>query len=889
MWQRVRSLLRALTSRVDFEDGMSDELRFHIEQYTEDLLRLGVSAEEASRRARIEFGSLNSVKGECREARGLQLFDELARELRYAVRRLRKTPGFTITALLTLAVCAGANLTIFAAIDSVLLRPLPFPEPSRLMTVFNTYPKAGVERDGSSLTNYYERRGKIPAFDSLSIYRFETAIVGQPGSAARQEVTEVSPDFFSTLGAGPVMGRTFREEETTGENTNVAILTDSYWRQRFDADPHVLGKQIRVNSRPLTVIGILPATFRFLSSEARLYLPLGSSPEARAPLQRHSGGNLTQMIARLKPGATIGQAQAQIDAQNTALEVDDPQAKMMADAGFRSLVVSLHGDHVAAIRPTLLLLQAGVLTLLLIGTINLANLLLIRANARVKELAVRQALGASRWQTICESVVEATLLTVTGGSLGVAMAAGGIRLLGALGVERLPLGSQIAFDPRLALVGLAAAVGMGIILAVPIAWFNLRQHLDNALKSETRGGTTAHAAQRLRHSFTVAQIALSFVLLAGAGLLGLGLKRAMEVSPGFEADHVLSAQISLIGDKYPSPKAGLDFSETLVRKLDSQPGISSAGVVNNVPFSGHSGKSAAYVVGHTLRPGESPQGHYSYGVGGDYFKAMGFRLVEGRFLTAADSRRQQRVCVVGRDFARYYWPNSSALGHRIFQGSGRGPEAEAFTVAGVVDAVKQAGLTDEAAQGAAYYPYIYHPDSHIFVVARASVPPQSLALTLEKVVRQINPELTVDDIQPMDARIADSLIARRSPALLAGMFSAIALLLSAIGTYGVLSYAVAQRRREIGVRLALGARPEQIRGHFVLLALRLLAAGAVLGLMGAWLTGHAMHAVLFHVRPFDATTLLIAAAVVSAVSLGACLVPASRAARIWPMEALAEN
>ena len=556
MWQRLLSLLRALTSRGAFESGMSDELRFHIEQYTDDLLGSGVPAEEASRRARLEFGSLNSVKGECRKARGLQLFDELARELRYALRRLRKTPGFTITALLTLAVCAGANLTIFAVINSVLLRPLPFHEPSRLVTVFNTYPKAGVERDGSSITNYYERRGKIPAFGSLSIYRFGTAIVGQPGSAERQEVTEVSPDFFSTLGVAPVMGRAFREEEMTAENTNVAILTHSYWTQRFNSDPHVLGKQIRVNSRPLTVIGVLPASFRFLSSEARLYLPLASSLEARSPLQRHSGGNLTQMVARLKPGATIGQAQAQIDGQNAALEVDDPQAKMMADAGFRSLVVSLHDDHVAASRPTLLLLQAGVLALLLIGTINLANLLLIRANARVKELAVRQALGASRWQTVCESVVEATLLTVAGGSLGVAMAAGGIRLLGALGAERLPLGSQIAFDPRLALVGLTAAIAMGIILAVPIAWFNLRQHLDNALKSETRSGTTTRAAQRLRHAFTVAQIALSFVLLAGAGLLGLGLKRAMEVSPGFEADHVLSAQISLIGGQIPGAVGG---------------------------------------------------------------------------------------------------------------------------------------------------------------------------------------------------------------------------------------------------------------------------------------------------------------------------------------------
>src|SRR5580704_4412925 len=250
MFKRLRSLFRVLTRRHDFENGMTEELRFHIEQYTDDLVRSGVSQEEAARRARIEFGSLNSVKGDCREARGLHLFDELLRELTYAARLLRKTPGFTATALVTLAVCFGANLTIFAAIDSVLLRPLPFPEPSRLVTVFNTYPKAGVERDGSSLTNYYERRGHIPAFTSIAIYRYGTAIIGEPGSTEREQVMRVSPDFFSTLGLGPVMGRTFSEEETSYQTDNVAILSDTFWRQRYNADPNVIGRQIRVDGLP---------------------------------------------------------------------------------------------------------------------------------------------------------------------------------------------------------------------------------------------------------------------------------------------------------------------------------------------------------------------------------------------------------------------------------------------------------------------------------------------------------------------------------------------------------------------------------------------------------------------------------------------------------------
>ncbi len=889
MFKRIRSVFRALARRRNFEDGMTEELRFHIEQYTSDLVRSGVPCEEAARRARIEFGGINSVKGECRQARGLHFFDELGRELRYAARLLRKTPGFTATALLTLALCLGANLTIFAVIDSALLRPLPFPEAGRLVTLFNTYPKAGVDRDGSSITNYYERRGRIPAFSSLSIYRYGTAIIGEPGATQLEQVTRVSPEFFTTLGVGPAFGRVFTDAETTYQTDSVAIFSDAYWRQHFNADPHVIGRQIRVDSLPKTVIGVLPPGFRFLSSEAQLYFPLASDSEQRAPLQRHSGGNVIQMIARLKPGATLAQAQSQIDAQNTRLETDDPQAKMMAEAGFRSLVVPLHADYVAALRPILLLLQAGVLTLLLIGAVNLANLLLIRANGRAKEVAVRQALGASRRYVISEVVVETTLLTLAGGLLGLAVGAGGIRLLASLGADRLPLGSHIAFDARLVLVAIAAAVIMGVVLAAPIVWFNLRRHLGNALQSETRGGTTGHAAQTLRHSFIVAQIALAFVLLAGAGLLGLSLKRAMAVSPGFRPDHVLTGQISLPSKSYPDGVSRLAFAERLDDELGHQPEVLSAGIVSNVPFSGKSGKSAATVKGHVPRPGESPRGHYSYGVAGDYFRSMGFSLLAGRFLTDSDSRRARRVCVVDEDFARYYWPHASALGQRLFEGSEETNDAQAFTVVGVVGAVKQAGLTDDAAQGAIYYPYVFRTDDKVFVAVRTSLRPESFALTLQKTVRQVDPELPVSDIQSMDTRIADSLVARRSPALLGGLFSCIALLLTAIGTYGVLSYAVAQRRREIGLRMALGARPEQIRQQFFSLALRLLAAGTMLGIVGAWLTGRAMRTVLFHVPALSITTFAAAVAVMTVISLVACLLPAQRAARISPVQALADQ
>jgi predicted permease len=890
MLQRLRSLFRGLFQRRRFEEAMAEEMRFHIAQYTEDLVRAGVSPAEAARRARMEFGSVDGAKDDCREARGLRLADELSRDARYAVRLLRKTPGFTVTALATLALCLGANLAIFAVVDSVLLRPLPFPESDRLVGIFNTYPKAGVPNDGISITNYYERRGgQVAAFQSVAIYRESTAIVGESGATAREYVSLVSPEFFATVGIGPVMGRAFSEAETTYQTNSVVILTDAYWRQRLDADPGVIGRTIRVNGAPMTVVGVLPPSFSFLSSKARLYFPLASAPEQHQPDRRH-WGSAGQMIARLAPGVAMTEAQAQIDAHNTALEAKaGPKAKEMAEAGFRSLVVPLHADHVASIRPTVLLMQAGAALLLLIGTVNLVNLLLIRASSQLKDIAVRQAIGASRHHVVSQVLVETTVLTTMGGLLGLIAGFGGIRLLTALGADHLPLGTHIALDARLVLIAMAGAIVMGIVIGLPIVWYNLRGHAASALQMESRSSTTGRLAQRLRHAFVIAQMALAFVLLASAGLLALSLRQAMAVSPGFQPQRVLTGQISLPYKAYPNPASGVAFTERLMDALQRQPGVAVAGFVDNVPLSGRSGKSAATIKGRTPQPGEAPRGHYSYSVGGDYFTAMGFTLREGRFLTPDDARGTARVCVVDDDFARYYWPRGGAIGQRLFEGSAEGKEAEAYTIVGIVGSAKQAGLTDEVAQGAIYYPYARRPQDSLFVVARGTPHADSLGLTLQQVVRQLDPDLPVNDVQSMDTRIADSLIPRRSPALLAVAFAAIAVLLTAIGTYGVLSYAVAQRRREIGLRMALGARPDQVRAQFLSLALRLLATGTALGLLGAWLTGHAMQTLLFHVPAVHVATLAATAAIMTIVCLVACLLPSHRAARISPMEALTDQ
>ena len=808
-------------------------------------------------------------------------------DLRFALRQLRNSPAFTVTALATGAICLGANLAIFAVINSILLRPLPFPESERLVTIFNTYPKAGVDRDGSSLTNYYERRGSIPAFASLSIFRMTTEVVGETGSTEQEKVMRISPDFFTTLGVGPVIGRSFNELETiTPIENQAAIVAYAYWRQHLSADPHVLSRAIRVNGVPRTIVGVLPPDFRFLSSEAQIFLPLTSRLDQRTPSQRHSGGGGTHMIARLKPGATIADAQSQIDAHNAAVEKDDPRASAMADAGFRSPVLPLHADHVRAIRPTLWLLQGGALFLLMMGVVNLVNLFLIRASGRMKDIAVRRSLGATRRHVVTHVLVETLLLTVLGGLLGLAVGASGIRLLAVLGADRLPLGAHIPFDGTLAAIGLAGAVLMGVVIAAPIAWFNLRSDPEQALRTESRTGTISGAAQRLRHGFVVAQIALAFVLLASAALLGLSLVKAMAVSPGFRAEHVITGQFTLPYAPFPSGSPQrVAVLDRLLGAIGQQPGVAAAGIVTNLPLSGEDGKSAITPRGYVSRRGESLHGHYLYGVTGDYFAALGIPLREGRFLTSADSHRPDRVCMVDEDFSRRYWPSGGALGQRVFQGTDS-DDTQLITIVGVVGSVKQADMTEPEGQGAVYVPYRSRDGANIFVVTRTSQVPEAFAETLRKLVRAADPELAIDDIHSMETRIAESLIGRRSPAVLAGIVAGVALLLAAIGTYGVLSYTIVLRHREIGVRMALGAQTRQIRTQFLSLGLRLLAAGIVLGVMGVWVIGKTMQAVLFGVPEFHIVTVIATTLVMAAVSMVACLIPARRAARVDPMIAL---
>lgn len=808
------------------------------------------------------------------------------RELNQTLRRLAREPGFTATVLLTLALCLGANVTIFAVVDAILVRPLPFADPERLVVLTNGYPGAGVPRAGSSMTNYFERREALKAFSSIAIRQQGDAIIGEAGAPTRVPRDRVSPEFFSTLGVPLAMGRSFTEEELAYARSGVAIVTDAFWRTYFQSDPKVLERTFIVDGLPVSVVGVLPTGFRYLSGRAQFYIPAASNPDERAPDRRHS--NNFEQIGRLAPGVTLAVAQSQLDAFNQSQVETDPHRALLQGARFATTISDLHADHVRDVRSILWLLQGGVLFLLLIGGVNLVNLLLVRASGQAKERAVRQALGASAGDIGLGILRETVVLSVLGGLLGLGLGAAGIRLLALLGTDQLPLGAAIGFDLRIGALAWGLSWVVGAVLAIPVIVFALRGRLASVLHTESRGGTVSRAAQRLRHGFIVAQVALAFVLLAGAGLLGLSLKKVLATPAGFDAVPVLSGRIALPWKNYPKNETRLAFVERLLPALGAQPGVTRIGLTTALPFSGRNDNNAIAVEGVVLSDKDPIRAHYTAGVAGEYWQTLGIPLLEGRFLEAADQHGSQQTCVVDAELARRYWPNASAIGRRLTNGP-TFEEAKAFTIVGVVGTVKQADLSETQAQGTVYFPYRYYTSNALAIVARTALHPNALGPTLQKAVLQLDPELPLDDLKPMQGRIDESLVTRRSPAVLAGIFAAVALSLAAVGTYGVLAYAVGQRRREIGVRMALGAQPQQVLAQFLGLGLKLLLGGVALGILGAWGTGLAMQSILFGIQPLHPGLFALTAALMSGVVMLAVLVPSHRAACLSPIEALRED
>ena len=821
-------------------------------------------------------------------------------DLKYAVRQLSKSPGFTSVAILSLGLCIGANLTIFAVLDAIVVRALPFPEPDRLVVVHNAYPAMGIERGKATIGDYYDRRKAIEAFESIAMFQERPFVIGEAGSTRLVEVGLVTPDFFQTLGVPLAMGRAFTGAELDYGSSPIAILTDRFWRTHFESDPNVLGRTFMRDGLSATVVGVLPSNFRYLSSKVEIYFPLGHFPKHRVSpgrhtqrARRHDG----QMIARLAPHASTVDANSQLSVLNARLLADDPMAKGTKDKAYHSWVAPLHADHISSVKPILMLLQSGVLCLLLIGSVNLAGLLMIRASGREKEIAVRKALGAGRGHLACQVLIETLMLSLGGGVVGVLLGVLGLRLIEQLGTGMLPLGANISFDGRIAIASIIASVAVCAGIAIPLIWINQRDTSNVSLNSETRGGTSSRSVQRVRHTFVVAQIAIAFILLCGASLLSVSLKRALENSPGFEVEHVLTGGLSLPWRDYGPDSSRVAFVRSLLDRLRAQPGIKWVAISSALPFT-NAADAPTTVLADTSEPGahRTLRAHHFSTVTSDYLQAMDIPLLKGRFFEDSDSGLKgvewydtdangpPRVAVIDEVFAQLHWPDGDAIGRRFSTNPAAFDKRTTYTVIGIVGKVKQIDLAETEELGAAYLPYVKVPEFHVIV--RSPLSANVMASTLEKVVGELDPNLPIYDISTMQTRIDDSLVMRRSPAILATVFAAVALLLAAIGIYGTLAYGVAQRRREIGVRMALGARRRQIGSQFLYMGIKLFAAGALVGTMGAWTAGRIMQSILFQVPPFHVLSLIGTAVAIALVTLIASSIPAIRASRINPMEAL---
>jgi predicted permease len=800
-------------------------------------------------------------------------------EFHLAVRRLAKSPGFTVTVLLTFALCLGANVALFAVVNAVLIRPLPFPHPDQLVSVFNQYPKAGIDRGGASVPQYLARRKGIAAFADAACFFNWGFTLGDDMVPEHVESSIVTPSFFHVLDVSPELGRTFKEEESLQGKNDVVILSDELWRRKYAGDPGVIGRKIKLNGTSQTVVGVMPQGFSFGTSKAQLWTPMIFTDDERA-IERHD--NSKSMIARLRPGSTVAEAQSQIDALNTYLVEQGPFSKMAKDAGFRTSVLDLHGELMNGSRPMLLLLQAGVLFLLLIGIMNLANLFMVRASVRAKEFSVRQVLGAGRRNIALLLVVESLALSVGGALLGLAFGWAGLRGLEAIGADRLPHSGSYLLDARVCGSAIASSALLALLMAFPALWHTGRRDLASGLSLESRGGTTARSANRLRHALTVAQFALAFTLLTGAGLLGITFSKILAVNPGFHPENVLTASVSLPWKHYEEANQRYAFVERLGQGLRTLPGTTAVGFTTDLPFSGPTNSNTVFKIeGQPPLPGQSLAVHDYAGVAGDFFAALGIPLVGGRLLTDDDSRHSLAVCVVDEDFSRHYWPGKSGLGHRISGGPGG-----FYTVVGVVGAAKQSDLADQRASGIVYLPFMIDAGPRVTAVIRTLQAPQSAGSDFRTALQQIDRDLAVEDLRTMTSRIDDSLEARRSPLVLACIFAGVALVLAAVGIYGVLAYSVAQRRREIGVRIALGAEPRQIMAKFLWVGAKLAMVGSMLGCIGGWMAGRAMAGMLYGVGSADPLVYCGIAVLLALVAMAACLVPAVNATRISPMEAL---
>lgn len=824
----------------------------------------------------------------------LRCMEQLLQDVRFAVRLLVRDRAFSVTALLTLAICIGANAAIFTVVQSVLLRPLPTPEADRLVLLYNSYPRAGVVRASTGVPDYYDRLREMDVFEELALFNERGVTVGGEGTAERLNGMIGRPSLYRMLRVEPLRGRIFTEAEGELGNEQKVILSYALWQRLFGGSDSAIGQDLRINGRPYQIVGVMPPDFHWISSTVELWMPLGFSSEERSDDSRHS--NNWTMVGRLKPGASVEQAQQQVDALNARNVERFPHFReILHNAGFHTIVTPLQEDMVREIRTTLLLLWGGVFFVLTIGTVNIANLVLVRSSARMKELATRHALGAGRARLARQLLTETVLLTVAGGVLGMLLGYWGLSYLSGAGLESLPRGSEIRMDATSAAFTIALALAVGVLVGlVPVVSVG-RTNLSQAFREEGRSSTSGRGARATRRLLVASQVAFAFMLLVGSGLLLASFERILQVDPGFEPGNVLTARISPPASRYPDQPAVRAFAERLLREVRSLPGIENVGLTSNIPFGGDFSDSVIMAEGYQMAPGESLISPYRVVATPGYLESLRVPLKSGRYFTDSDTTTSQPVVIVDEVLANKFWPGRDPVGRRMFRPENAqnltqpGPNQRWLTVVGVVGETKMSGLVSSDTRVGTYYFPLPQDDIRSMTLAlRASGDPLSLTPSLRRAVAAIDPELPLYGVQTMEDRIDESLVDRRTPMLLAVTFGVVALFLAAIGLYGVLAYQVTQRRKEIGIRMALGSEP---RGIFALVlreGLWLLATGFVAGAAGAIAVGRAMQSQLYGVGATNPMVLASVALVLGVVALVACVVPARRAARIDPMITLSQ-
>jgi putative ABC transport system permease protein len=799
-------------------------------------------------------------------------------DLRYALRQLRKSPGLATVAIATLALGIGANTAIFSIANGVLLRDLPYQDPQRLALLWNIG-RGDDNRDQLSFTDIDDYRSQNDVFENVVAFGNWSATFTGAGDPARIPGMQVGNGYLSLMRVQPMLGRDFLPDEQIEGKDQVIILTYGLWQSRFAGDPQVVGRQISLSGRPYTIIGVTPKDFPMLPTTlvdgpAQFYRPVAEKHDDKERLSRH-----LRAMARLKPGVTVEQAQSDLEVINHGLAKQFPDE--YSTTGVR--VVKLRDDIAAGLRPALWMLLGAIGFLLLIACANLSNLLLVRGIGRQKEVAIRSALGADRARIVQYVLTESVLLALCGGMVGILLAFWSTKFIVTIGTKVIPQLVGVSLDGRVLAftAGLSLATGLlfGLVPALRLSGFTL----SDALKEGARSSGAAH--DTFRKVLAVSEIALSLVLLAGAGLLLRSFSKLYGVDPGFRSDHLLTMDIGLPSAKYlAGTEKPLAFYRELLGRINALPGVESAGAVNVLPLGTNFDTAGTEPEGFVHGPGETPYPE-RYIVTPGYLAAVGIRLVRGRLFSDADRESAPLVVLISDTAAERWWPNQDPIGRRI-KVPGFDVGAQPWrTVVGVVRDVKQAGL-DAPQTMQIYLPHAQYRNGYLTLVVRTKSDPMSLAAEVRRQVMQVDPEQAVSNIATMDQVLSDSIVSRRFSATLLGILAGLGLLLAAIGVYGVISYGVSQRTREIGIRIALGAKRKDVLSLVVAQGMKLLLLGVGAGIVSALLLTPALSSLLFGVSPSDPVTFAGSAIFLAAVALFACYIPARRAAKVDPMVAL---